>query len=263
VTLEELCERRHDPRMGEWIIFRELANGTGSSAGRRIDVAAFNCWASKNFHRVAYEVKRTRGDFLRECADPAKRAWAEEYFHECWFACAQGVCTAEEVPEGWGLLVERGARLVRTKQAPLRAAADLTPWMTAAILRRAHQQLAEQRARVFLHDGGEVTAEALQALVDARVEERIGHALEETRRARQALVGAQDTLSRKAHDLEAPLQALALACGARWAPLTRENVERWVEEVRTDATAGRREQFEAAYAALGGILGKHDRREQA
>lgn len=71
--LKKLIFNRHDISRGEWVGFDELRNGTGFINDRYIDVAAFNCWPSKRFSRIAYEIKSSRADFKREIETPKKK----------------------------------------------------------------------------------------------------------------------------------------------------------------------------------------------
>lgn len=69
----------------EWAVLDELHDGTGGSGTRRFDAVAFNCWPSRGFVRLGFEIKVTRGDFARELADHAKRAALERHCHEVYF----------------------------------------------------------------------------------------------------------------------------------------------------------------------------------
>jgi hypothetical protein len=91
---------------GEWVLFFELPNGTGSrTQDRFVDAFAFNCWPSSGLTRIAYEIKQSRQDFIRELQAPEKRRWAMDVSHEFWFVCASGICDKTEIPEDCGLLV--------------------------------------------------------------------------------------------------------------------------------------------------------------
>lgn len=94
----------------EWAVLDELHDGTGGSATRRFDAVAFNCWPSRGFVRLGFEIKVTRGDFARELADHAKRAALEKHCHEVYFVVGPNVYAARDVPEPWGLLEVRGER---------------------------------------------------------------------------------------------------------------------------------------------------------
>ena len=135
MTIEMALLARHPVEKGEWAVFREMATSTGGY-GRKMDLFAVSCWPSSHWRTVAYEVKRTRGDFKREIEDPSKRGDAERVEGECYFATPPGLLKVDEVPEGWGL-VECGAGGARVlKHASQRT---IEPWplaFCAAIARR-------------------------------------------------------------------------------------------------------------------------------
>ena len=113
IDLEGLVAARFPPP--EWAVVHELRAGVGfSSRGvdQRIDVVAFNCWPSKGWHRLAFEIKRTRQDFMREIERPQKRQWVEENFHQTYFVTPHGLVKYDEVPESWH--AEAEARTGRT-----------------------------------------------------------------------------------------------------------------------------------------------------
>lgn len=113
----EALKRRHI--LPEWVLVRELRLGTGWDFGiwdddgnyvrkagidHRIDAFALNCWASKKFMRIAYEIKVSRSDFMAEKRDPDKRAPAcaiSDYFY---FAAPRGLIAPMELPKGTGLV---------------------------------------------------------------------------------------------------------------------------------------------------------------
>ena len=82
-----------------WIFAAEVNTSTGYAAQhqdgpggiRRIDAFAMALWPSKNFQRVAYEIKANRQDWLNEIANPIKRAQAWYLSNEFWFALAPDV----------------------------------------------------------------------------------------------------------------------------------------------------------------------------
>lgn len=100
---------------------------------RRIDAWAMHV---RKQHCVAYEVKVTRADFLRELEDPTKRAAAMLLSNEFFFATPPGLISPDELPEDCGLMeasiVKRngftaGTRTRTIVQAPWREIDDL-PW---------------------------------------------------------------------------------------------------------------------------------------
>lgn len=95
VIFGALRQRHPDP---EWVYLPQVRTQTGYSdevggfdTVRYLDAFAMNCFGSKGFTRVAYEIKISRSDWLRELEDPRKRAQAYFLCHEFWFAVAPGV----------------------------------------------------------------------------------------------------------------------------------------------------------------------------
>lgn len=138
--MRSLIARRHGGEDKRWALFFELRNGTGFARGDRyLDALAMDTWPSGGLLRIAYEIKISRGDFLRELAQPEKRAWGVEISNQFWFVCAPDVAKIEEIPEGCGLLVatKGGDKLRAVKQAQHRECRDLDMLEVAAILRAA------------------------------------------------------------------------------------------------------------------------------
>ncbi|MEE8111153.1 MAG: hypothetical protein V3T54_00315 [Acidobacteriota bacterium] len=107
MTSDDIMDRIegwHDGR--QWSCIRELRVGTGFSGDsmQRIDLWIMNNWPSRGFERIAYEVKVSRGDFLREIKKPWKRKAAMRLSNMFFFAAPLGLLKAREIPEGCGLL---------------------------------------------------------------------------------------------------------------------------------------------------------------
>lgn len=83
----------------EWIFATEVNTSTGFDAPhndgpggiRRIDAFAMALWPSKDFLRVAYEIKVLRHDWLSEIKSPVKRMQAWHLSNEFWFVASEGV----------------------------------------------------------------------------------------------------------------------------------------------------------------------------
>jgi hypothetical protein len=100
----EALRQRHSA--ANWIFFRELRIGTGygKDAETRFDAFAIAAWPSSNFHRIVYEVKSSRSDFLAELKHPEKRRPALRMSNEFYFAAPKGMIKPEEVPLEAGLI---------------------------------------------------------------------------------------------------------------------------------------------------------------
>lgn len=171
--LRRLVVERHGGEGGlerEWAVFFELRNGTGHGGQTRyVDALALNLWPSKKHWRVAYELKASRADFLKELSKPEKRQWGTEISNEFYYVCAAGVAKEPEVPEGCGLLVadEALGKLRKVRPAQQREARDLTLTEVAAFARKT----GERQGLLFQHAGRELTEADLDALLETRMDE--------------------------------------------------------------------------------------------
>ncbi len=99
----------------EWLFIPELrlGSGYGNFREKRIDAWTLNCFPSKNFIKLAFEIKVSRQDFLREIANPDKSKAYMRVCNEFYFATIEGVAKEEEIPDrcGWFLISETGASL--------------------------------------------------------------------------------------------------------------------------------------------------------
>lgn len=114
--LLQLLRDRHTPNE-EWATFAELRGATGYDNPQRIDFFAVHLWPSKGFNSIAYEIKVSRNDFKKELDHPRKRAFAESVSHQCYFVTPSGLVQADEIPEGWGLMVADAGGLKIKKHA--------------------------------------------------------------------------------------------------------------------------------------------------
>jgi hypothetical protein len=131
-----LLSARYPPP--KWVFFSELRFGTGYGklAEQRLDAWAMHCWPSKKFLKIAFEVKVTHRDFLRELKRPKKRAAAMSVSNQFYFVAPNGIIRKREVPSGCGLmLVYEDKGLIVVKEAPFRDT-DNPTWMFVASLGR-------------------------------------------------------------------------------------------------------------------------------
>lgn len=211
----------------------ELANGVGGGLSGRADAAAFNCWPSNGLHRLAFEIKQSRGDFMRELERPAKRQWVEANFHQTWFVVPYRLVKPEEVPESWGLLMvtKEGTALRKAKQAMHRDPAPMPEGLALSAIRALGDQLGAERNRRYKIDGEAITVDQLQQMVsrmlDAQHEALVAQTVrvEEERR----LLAAERSLFAE------PLRVLASAVlGDRFSVGSRLGKTKDVPELTVD-----------------------------
>lgn len=97
--------RRHPQAEGKWATVTELC---------AVDFVAFGVWGSTKWDVHGYEVKVSRGDWLRELRKPGKALPGMARCDFWWLAAPDGVIRDGELPDGWGmlLLTPRGTRVV-------------------------------------------------------------------------------------------------------------------------------------------------------
>lgn len=199
IDLEAMVAARHE--FPEWIVVYELANGTGyrGTHARYCDVAAFNTYPSTGYTRVAYEVKRTRSDFLKELDKPEKRKWLEDYFHQTIFVCAAGICDVKEIPDGWGLIIptKKGDKLRRVKVPRTRVPPDLPETIAISAMRRCAELLRVEQRKAYTFEGEAIT----RADLDAKV-------LAATTYERERLSEEMSSLTKQRHELDELRQKL-------------------------------------------------------
>lgn len=117
------------------------------------DAISVDTWrAGKTGHCLhGYEVKVSRGDFMREVRDPSKHyVWARHCRYWWIVVPDQSVAIGKGakvwLPYGWGLLVLRGRWLHQVIAAQRRPQPEPLPWAATAGLMRATAQTATYHA---------------------------------------------------------------------------------------------------------------------
>ena len=132
----------------EWVFFEELRVGTGygKNAEQEIDAWAMNTWPSKDFLKIAFEIKIYRSDFLKELHDPYKRKPALSASNQFYFIGPKGLMTKHEMPDECGLMEVLPDGSIKTaKVAPERKSGEPS-WSFLASLARRIQAQAERAA---------------------------------------------------------------------------------------------------------------------
>ena len=152
---------RHSVEKGEWAVFRELSDSTGSLRRRSIDLFAINCWPSGGFRTIAYEVKVSKSDFMHEINDPTKRKSAEQFAGECYFATPANLVKPDEIPENWGLVEVSGRGCVCKKVAAQRKIEILPIHFVASLARRVSDPKPPWPQGLWKYEGKELDQDQL------------------------------------------------------------------------------------------------------
>ena len=207
-TILQMLKAMHSQSRGrdEWALFPELNIGTGAKGGRWIDLWAVNMYPSTGNKKIAYEIKVSRGDFLRELEDPTKRSGAETVANECYFVAPAALINPKELPVGWGL-IELTTSGLRKKVAAPHHEVRLPEAFIYSILRRAGRaekqapptaEMIEELARLRrLQDVIKEEVGYFYAVDPVRLREYLNtqtRPLKETRRKLAKLLGEVDAL---------------------------------------------------------------------
>jgi hypothetical protein len=124
-----------------WAFLEQVRNGTGwARAPRTADALAMSCWPSRGLELHGFEVKVSRGDWIRELAEPAKAEEILSYCDRWWLVTpAKGVMQEGELPPTWGHMVVDGRGASIKTPAPAWRAKPLDRIFLAAILRKVHE----------------------------------------------------------------------------------------------------------------------------
>lgn len=201
-----LLHKRHPAP--EWALLEEVAPNTGGGT-RYADAVAVNLWQSRGYAVHGFEIKVSRGDWLRELKRPEKAEEVMAYCDFWWIVAPAGVVKDGELPLGWGHLEVRLASLYQTTKAEKRDAKPITRAFFASLMRRGNESI-EQRAETIHRAAVQRAKQAAQAAIDqqAAFARRELHHLEERVEAFEKATG----LTIYAHDVPATLR---LAAGLR------------------------------------------------
>lgn len=119
----------------EFALFEEVGD-SGSGSRVYADGVAINMWASRGYAITGFEVKASRGDWLRELKQPDK---AEPVITKCdyWYLVAPDeVYLPDEVPVSWGILAFKDGKLREKRKAPKLEPKPITRAFVAQMFRR-------------------------------------------------------------------------------------------------------------------------------
>jgi hypothetical protein len=106
---------------------------------------------------VVHEIKVSRADLYADLRRPAKGAAYAALAGECWYVLRDGIADVDEVPQAYGVMVQRGAALEVRRAAPKRRLPmTLALWMALA---RAAPQRIDDDAQRWLGERDEAGAQ--------------------------------------------------------------------------------------------------------
>lgn len=127
-----------------YAFFEQVNTGTGSFSRGWIDAVVVSLWPSNGLHRMAFEVKVSRSDFLNEMDNPQKNKAYRDKFHQFWYVAPKDVAKEEELPAGCGLLVPRGDKVVVARAASHNDKPEMSDSLFAAMARSLSKSADEQ-----------------------------------------------------------------------------------------------------------------------
>ncbi len=229
----------------EWCTLFELAIGNGR---RFVDAIAFNLWGSRGYELHGFEMKVSRGDWLRELKNPAK---AEDWYRWCdrwWLVAPKGVVEPGELPATWGHLEVRGSRLVTAVKAPALSPngfpREVASRLVTKILQRAERPMQQEFQR-----GMEAGREAEREIQGRRE----SYELESLRRRMETVVEfeAETGISLAQFTYRIPELGRAVKMLTKSDATTLDLLERWVASGRKMVSQAERDldalkEFQAA-----------------
>lgn len=158
----------------EWACMLEVAPSTGGGT-RYADAVAVNLWSSRGHAVHGFEIKVSRGDWLRELKKPEKAETSVyRYCDYWWIAAPKGVVKDGELPPTWGLLELRAAGYVQIAAAPKLDAQTIGRAFFASLMRRGHEQI-EMLAEAKIRDVRRETVERQREEIQEQVEQSTRH----------------------------------------------------------------------------------------
>jgi hypothetical protein len=129
----------------------DAAAGTGQWTVARPDLFSVRNTSVEDYlEPVVHEIKVRRADLLGDLRRPAKGEAYRQMARECWYVLAAGIGGADDVPDDYGVMVERDGVLDVLRPAPRRALR--LPFATWMALARATPEPAEESSQQALGD---------------------------------------------------------------------------------------------------------------
>jgi len=140
--------------LSEYLHFSEVANLPGYGKSRSADGIACSIWPSRGHYLTGFEIKVSRGDWLKEMKTPAK---ADSFFKRCgyWYLVTMAdavIAKPEEIPKPWGHIHITGDKPKVMKKAPFNELAKELDGFMICLLRRMQDQIPRMAREIREHD---------------------------------------------------------------------------------------------------------------
>lgn len=187
-----MLEEKHSG--ADCLFFKLLRTATGFTDARTMDAYAFYIYQKDQRKKIAYEVKISKSDFMREIHDPDKRREAMLFSNQYYFVAPKGMIAPRELPEGTGLM-EVSKSVIRTRSAaPWKKCDTLPDWFIASLLHRDPDK-AGSNLKLFRYAGREMTKEELKTLLDESIDWHTQEKIDEEVKARIKRWKEQDKIA--------------------------------------------------------------------
>src|ERR1700733_5406263 len=128
----------------QFAFFSQVRNAAGFDASNTADAMAIGLWPSRGLELHGFEIKVSRGDWLKEISQPAKAESICCYCDRWWMAVSgDDIVRLGELPPTWGLLIlSKSLQSFRVViEAPKLSPDTMPRSFIAALLKRAYDSL--------------------------------------------------------------------------------------------------------------------------
>ena len=154
-NLIELLRNRFSPPA--WAFIPQVRRGTGYlTTERTADALAMGLWPSRGLYLYGFEIKISRGDWLKELNYPKKAEDIAQFCDFWWIVAPKDMIKVEEIPQNWGLMVPFGATTKVIKDAKQLKPIRIDKLFLAAILRRVQESITPEAKIIAARKEGEI-----------------------------------------------------------------------------------------------------------
>lgn len=154
-----------------YALFFDVPDNVGTNQHRRADAIAIGCWSSVGRLIEGFELKVSRGDWLKEFANVSK---ADPFIERCdkWWLVTSDAAIAkpEEIPACWGWMsvTKGGLRVQRPAQRLPNDEATVNRLFMIGLLRKVSDDvMKDPRVRTAIHEANESVNERVRKGIES------------------------------------------------------------------------------------------------